>query len=52
MTWQPAQPYACRAYGFRSQTMPAAVVLRESGKPCGLREERPAPSQPGSSGKS
>ncbi len=42
VTWETANPRACRAYGFRSASWPSGVVLRESGSPCTLFEARAA----------
>jgi hypothetical protein len=36
ITWQPAQPYGCRAHGFKSRKNPALVVFESSGLQCQL----------------
>ena len=40
VTWDAAAPRGCRAFGFKSQRMPAMVVLADSGKPCTLFEPK------------
>jgi hypothetical protein len=42
VTYVPAQPHGCRAYGFRSKILPSQVVMQSSGQPCSLF----APRQP------
>ncbi len=34
VTWDQRSPRGCRAYGFKSKQLPAAVVLQASGPPC------------------
>ncbi|MCZ8511311.1 uracil-DNA glycosylase [Paenibacillus filicis] len=34
VTWDPAFPRGCRAYGFKTVELPSAVVLRSSGQHC------------------
>ncbi|GGH18123.1 hypothetical protein GCM10008013_13870 [Paenibacillus segetis] len=34
VTWDPQLPKGCKAFGFKSKTMPSAAVLSSSGKPC------------------
>lgn len=34
VTWDPRYPRGCRAFGFKSQTMPSLQVLSSSGRPC------------------
>jgi hypothetical protein len=34
VTWDPKFPKGCKAYGFKSQTMPSLTVLSSSGLPC------------------
>lgn len=34
VTWDPRFPRGCRAYGFKTQQMPSALVLSSSGSPC------------------
>ncbi len=46
VTWDRDHPRGCRAYGFKSQALPSAVVLQESGIPCKLFEGRPAAAAP------
>ncbi len=38
VTWDPAEPHACLAYGFRSLRLPSLAVLEMSGMRCQLRE--------------
>ncbi len=45
VTYDPAQPYGCRAFGFQSKVWPGRLVWQESGALCTLRED----SQPDSS---
>ncbi|TYO74197.1 uracil-DNA glycosylase [Rossellomorea marisflavi] len=33
-TWEPAHPRGCRGYGFKTKSMPSAVVHQSSGHPC------------------
>ena len=40
ITHEPRQPMGCRAYGFKSQHLPASVVLRSSGQHCRLFARR------------
>lgn len=40
LTWEPAQPYACRAHGFKSRKNPALVVFESSGMECQLFDPR------------
>lgn len=40
ITWEPSQPYGCRAHGFKSRRNPAAVVYESSGMECQLFEAR------------
>lgn len=49
VTWDPALPRGCRAFGFRSQALPAAVVSESSGRECDLFERRPRPARPAGS---
>ena len=42
VTWDPNFPKGCRAYGFKSRTMPSQAVLSSSGKPCMSFEEKSA----------
>jgi hypothetical protein len=34
VTYEPARPRGCRAYGFKSVAFPSQVVLATSGTPC------------------
>jgi hypothetical protein len=34
VTWDPHFPKGCRAFGFKTKTMPSQAVLSSSGKPC------------------
>ncbi|MDF2961716.1 MAG: hypothetical protein K0S39_3451 [Paenibacillus sp.] len=34
ITWDPSFPRGCRAFGFKTQTMPSMTILSSSGKPC------------------
>ena len=34
VTYQPAWPYACRAFGVRSKVLPSIEIRRASGAPC------------------
>ncbi len=34
ITWEPKQPYGCKAYGFKSKYLPSLVVKKESGQEC------------------
>jgi len=34
VTWEPAKPHGCRAYGFKSKLIPSAVVKNSSGHEC------------------
>lgn len=34
VTWDTKFPKGCKAYGFKSQTMPSLTVLSSSGSPC------------------
>jgi hypothetical protein len=34
ITWDPKFPRGCRAFGFKTQTLPSLSVLSSSGKPC------------------
>ena len=42
VTWDPAMPYGCRKWGFKSARLPSQEVLSASGKPCLLFEPKPA----------
>ncbi|MBN2782256.1 MAG: uracil-DNA glycosylase [Campylobacterales bacterium] len=34
VTWQPNNPYGCKAYGFKSKMIPSMVVFQSSGRDC------------------
>lgn len=34
VTWEPANPRACRAYGFKTKQIPSTVVRQSSGMEC------------------
>ncbi len=34
VTWDPASPRGCRAYGFKTRELPTAVVKKSSGMDC------------------
>jgi hypothetical protein len=36
ITWEPRNPYACTAHGFKSHRNPALVVFESSGIECQL----------------
>jgi len=40
VTWDPAAPRGCRAFGFKTQQLPAIVVRQSSGAPCQLFEPK------------
>ncbi|GED20595.1 uracil-DNA glycosylase [Kurthia gibsonii] len=40
VTWDPASPRGCRAYGFKTRELPIAVVKRSSGMDCLKFEEK------------
>ena len=41
VTWEPSKPHGCRAYGFKSATIPSLVVFQSSGDACNLYKEKP-----------
>ncbi|MBK6940022.1 MAG: hypothetical protein IPH13_07420 [Planctomycetes bacterium] len=41
VTWNPAAPRGCKAYGFKGKDYPSVVVLRETGMPCQLFQDKP-----------
>ena len=41
VTWEPAQPYGCRYYGFKSPLIPSQAVFNSSGIPCQMFQPRP-----------
>jgi hypothetical protein len=34
ITWDPNFPRGCKAFGFKTRTLPSAQVLSSSGSPC------------------
>jgi hypothetical protein len=36
VSWDPAVPYLCRGFGFKSRVLPAHEVLQADGHPCRL----------------
>ncbi|HIP47335.1 MAG TPA: uracil-DNA glycosylase [Campylobacterales bacterium] len=40
VTWQAQHPHGCKAFGFKSKIIPSMQVLKDSGKPCGMFEEK------------
>jgi hypothetical protein len=40
ITWDPRQPYGCRAHGFKSYRNPAIIVYESSGIECQLFREK------------
>lgn len=34
VTWQKKQPHGCKAYNFKSKTIPSIIVKRSSGIDC------------------
>ena len=36
VTWQQSQPHGCKAYGFKSKSVPSLVVKRQSKMDCTL----------------
>jgi len=34
ITWEPAAPKGCKAFGFKTKMLPSSMVLQSSGKPC------------------
>jgi len=40
VTWKPAQPHGCRAYGFKSPQIPSMVVFSSSGSECTLFKQK------------
>jgi hypothetical protein len=46
ITWEPRNPYACLAHGFKSHKNPATVVFESSGIECQLFESKTAARTP------
>lgn len=40
-TYDPQSPRGCKAYGFRSSSIPSQVIKRETGSECIQFKERP-----------
>jgi len=40
VTWEKNKPHGCKAYGFKSQTLPSIVVKRSSGIDCNLFQHK------------
>jgi hypothetical protein len=36
VSWEPAMPYLCRGFGFKSRTLPSWEVQQADGHPCRL----------------
>jgi hypothetical protein len=45
VTYDPARPYGCRTFGFKSQRLPRDEVRLESGEECRRFEPRPPPAE-------
>jgi hypothetical protein len=43
VTYDPARPYGCRAFGFKSLRVPRDEVRLSSGNECHLFEQKPTP---------
>jgi hypothetical protein len=43
VTWEPKTPHGCKAYGFKSLTIPSSVVRSSSGQLCTLFEAKKNP---------
>jgi len=40
ITWEKTKPHGCKAYGFKSLQIPAAVVKNSSGMICSFYENK------------
>ena len=40
VTWQAQHPHGCKAFGFKSKIIPSMQVMKDSGKACGMFEEK------------
>jgi len=40
VTWEKKKPHGCRAYGFKSETIPSIVVRQSSGMACSFYEKK------------
>ncbi|MEJ5168934.1 MAG: uracil-DNA glycosylase [Arcobacteraceae bacterium] len=38
VTWEPAKPHGCKAYGFKSKLIPSMIVKQSSGYECSFYE--------------
>jgi len=38
VTWEKNKPHGCRAYSFKSQTLPSVIVKQSSGLDCNFYE--------------
>ncbi|MDC0933085.1 uracil-DNA glycosylase [Arcobacteraceae bacterium] len=38
VTWEKSKPHGCRAYGFKSLSLPSVVVKQSSGSDCNFYE--------------
>ncbi len=45
ITWDPMRPHGCKAMGFKGKEVPSIVVLRNSGKPCLLFQNKESSSK-------
>lgn len=45
VTWDPQAPKGCKAFGFKTNTMPSLAVFNSSGKPCMNFELKQKPQQ-------
>jgi hypothetical protein len=41
VTWDPAAPYGCKAFGFKSAACPALIAHQNSGIRCQMFREKP-----------
>jgi hypothetical protein len=40
VTWEPARPYGCKAYSFKSKLIPSMVVKNSSGIDCSFYQQK------------
>lgn len=45
VTWEPANPKGCKAFGFKTHRFPSDVVLETSGEPCLKFDPKPQASK-------
>lgn len=38
VTWEKSKPHGCKAYGFKTKTIPSVVVKKSSGIDCSFFE--------------